>query len=107
MSQKQTLGLRVRGWLGLPLTHSHQPLGLGHTFGQVAPASSSFISVYSQVPCYRREGWSLSKDPIASLGIPAFRACHGEQGAEKDQGSCQGWELEPRSLPWDSHLAGS
>ena len=30
-SEKQILGLRVRGWPGLSLTHSHQPLGLGHT----------------------------------------------------------------------------
>lgn len=30
-SEKQISGLRVRGWPGLSLTHSHQPLGLGHT----------------------------------------------------------------------------
>lgn len=38
------LGPRVRRWLDLPLTHSHQPLSHGHTSGQLAPAPSSFSS---------------------------------------------------------------
>lgn len=55
-AKKQTLGLRVWGWPGLSLTHSHQALGPGHISGQEAPASCSFSSVYSQILCDCREG---------------------------------------------------
>lgn len=35
-AKKQTLGPRVREWLGLSLTHSHQALSFGHTSGTCA-----------------------------------------------------------------------
>lgn len=40
-SQKQIWGLRVRGWPGLSLTHSHQPPGRGHT--HIRPGGSCLL----------------------------------------------------------------
>ena len=41
---------------GLLLTHSSQPLGLGHVAGQVAPASSSLSSLLQLGPRVLKQG---------------------------------------------------
>lgn len=72
-SEKQTLGLNVRGWLAVPQTTAISLWALG---AHQTRCSYLLASICNQVP-------------TAPPRIPAFRAWREQE--KKDYGGCQGW----------------